>query len=60
MVARGETPIFSSRLPPAELARLDRIAVWLYETRGFPRSRRVAIEYLLDFFESHADGVVLD
>lgn len=52
MVARGETPVFTSRLPLEELARLDKLAVWLHETRGFPKSRRVAIEYLLDFWES--------
>lgn len=50
MVATGGIPVFSARIPPEELARLDKVAGWLYETRGFKKSRGVAITYLLDYF----------
>jgi len=47
-VPKGNTPFFSSRLDLEYLAKMDRIAKWLHETRGFRLSRRVAIEFLID------------
>ena len=55
-VVRGNTPFFSSRLPLDYLERLDRLALWLHETRGFRLSRRVALEYLLDYYEASKDA----
>lgn len=57
-VRRGNTPFFSSRLPREYLARLDRVAVWLHETRGFRLSRRVALEYLIDYYWYSQDNEV--
>jgi hypothetical protein len=59
-IARGNTPFFSSRLPLDYLKRLDHLAMWLHETRGFRLSRRVALEYLIDRYWYSPDNEAKD